>query len=301
MRFVLTLVAGDPAAPLGEYTLRRMREAVVATGARAGAPKWLDPGRACDLPFDSADPGAITDAVRAALAESGLPIDAVAQPAQGRRKALLLADMDSTIVTTETLDELAGEVGLGDRVAAITARSMNGEMDFREALRERVALLTGLPETTLSRTLARTTLTPGARILVRTMVANGAYTALVSGGFRHFTAPIAARAGFDEDVANVLEIRAGALSGCLEEPILDRDGKLATLKRLMSERDLTPADVLAVGDGANDLAMLEAAGLGIAFHARPVVSQAIRDRIDHGDLTALLFLQGYRRRDFVED
>ena len=208
--------------------------------------------------------------------------------------------MDSTIVTTETLDELAGEVGLKDRVAAITARSMNGEMDFRDALRERVTMLAGLGESAFALILERTALTPGARSLVRTMAANGAHTVLVSGGFRHFTTPIAARVGFHEDVANALDVRDGALSGRLVEPILDSDGKLTTLRRVAGERGLTPADALAVGDGANDLAMLRAAGLGIAFHARPIVRDAVAERIDHADLTALLFLQGYRRRDFVD-
>jgi phosphoserine phosphatase len=301
MRFVLTLIAGTPTLPVEDDTLSLARTAVASAGGHTASPDWLDPRRACDLPFDGASPEAVAAAVQAALAERRLAIDAVAQPAEGRRKALLLADMDSTIVTTETLDELAGEVGLKDRVAAITARSMNGEMDFREALRERVAMLTGLSESAFAGILERTVLTAGARTLVRTMAANGAHTLLVSGGFRHFTGPIAARAGFHDHVANVLEIRDGALSGRLVEPILDRDGKLATLRRVAAEMGLATTDVLAVGDGANDLAMLGEAGLGVAFHAQPVVRATATVRIDHGDLTALLYLQGYRRREFVLD
>ena len=276
-------------------------DALASIGSRVGTPDWLDPGRACDLNFDDAPPEAVAHAALAVLNERHLAIDAIAQPTDSRRKALLLADMDSTIVTTETLDELAGEVGLKERVAAITARSMNGEMDFREALRERVAMLAGLSESTFAGILERTVLTAGARTLVRTMAAYGAHTLLVSGGFRHFTAPIAARAGFDEELANTLEVRDGALTGQLVEPILDREGKLATLRRVAADRGLTPADALAVGDGANDLAMLGEAGLGVAFHAQPVVRKAVSARIDHADLTALLYLQGYRRRDFVLD
>lgn len=301
MRFVLTLVAGNPTLPIEDNTLTLVRDALASIGARAGAPDWLDPGMACDLLFDDARPEAAAAAVRAALDERRLAIDVVAQPMAARRKALLLADMDSTIVTTETLDELAGEVGLKERVAAITARSMNGEMDFREALRERVAMLAGLAESTFAGILERTVLTAGARILARTMAANGAHTLLVSGGLRHFTVPIAARAGFHAELANSLEVRDGALTGLLVEPILDREGKLATLRRVAAERDLTPAEALAVGDGANDLAMLGEAGLGVAFHAQPVVRKAVPARIDHADLTALLYLQGYRREEFVLD
>jgi phosphoserine phosphatase len=301
MRFVLTLIAGNPTLPIKDSTLTLVRDALASIGGRAGAPDWLDPGLACDLPFGDVPPEAATHAIRTALDKRLLAIDVVAQPMVARRKVLLLADMDSTIVTTETLDELAGEAGLKERVAAITARSMNGEMDFREALCERVAMLAGLAESTFAGILERTVLTAGARTLVRTMAANGAHTLLVSGGFRHFTVPIAARAGFDAELANSLEIRDGMLTGLLVEPILDREGKLATLRRVAAEHGLTPADALAVGDGANDLAMLGEAGLAVAFHAQPVVRKAVTARIDHANLTALLYLQGYRRENFVLD
>jgi phosphoserine phosphatase len=229
----------------------------------------------------------------------GEAIDAFAQPAGERRKKLLVADMDSTIVAEETLDELADFAGLKDKIAAITARSMNGEIDFPTALRERVAMIAGLPEEALSRTLARTNISGGARTLVRTMRAHGAFTALVSGGFRWFTARVAAAVGFDHHEANELVIENGRVSGRVGEPILGREAKLAALERLAAERGLTPVQACAVGDGANDLPMLLAAGLGVAYRAKPVVAAAVPCRVDHADLTALLYFQGYRRSEFV--
>ena len=229
----------------------------------------------------------------------GAPVDAVVTPSENRRKRLLLADMDSTIVTGETLDELARFAGVGEYVAAITKRAMAGEIDFKAALRERVSLLKGLDLSALNETWAATRLTPGARTLVATMKAHGALAALVSGGFTFFTGRVAETCGFDQHRANVLLDDGRALTGLVQEPILDRNAKLATLHKLSAQHRLSPADALAVGDGANDLDMIRAAGLGVAFHAKPIVAAAARARVDHGDLRALLFMQGYRAEQFA--
>jgi phosphoserine phosphatase len=231
-----------------------------------------------------------------------LPVDLALLPAEGRRKRLLVADMDSTIITVECLDELADFAGLKPQIAAITERAMRGELDFKAALRERVGMLAGLADSALARTCdERVRLTPGARTLVRTMKKFGAYAALVSGGFTYFTARVREAAGFDVDLANRLVIENGKLAGRVEEPILDSNVKLATLQRLAAEQNLGPSDTLAVGDGANDLPMLQAAGLGVAFRAKPKVAAAAQARVEHGDLTALLYFQGYRDEDFVTD
>jgi phosphoserine phosphatase len=258
----------------------------------------LAEAEAVDLPFTNLAPEAATAAARVALGDA--PVDAIAQPAGGRRKRLLLADMDSTIVTTETLDELAAEAGLKEQIAAITARAMNGELDFAAALVARVAMLKGLPEAALERTWASTELMPGAATLVATMRAAGAHAALVSGGFTVFTSRVAALVGFDEHHANILGMADGALDGTVAEPILDRDSKLATLRRLAGGLGLPLSATLTVGDGANDLPMLLAAGLGVAFRAKPVVRAQARAQVVHGDLTALLFAQGFRRHEFVD-
>lgn len=264
------------------------------------APHWLDPGVAVDIPFtpNGASDKAIAERVRTAL--TGRPVDVVVQPLASRRKRLFVADMDSTMIGQECIDELADYVGLKARVAAITERAMRGEIAFEPALRERVALLKGLPVATIDEVIAkRITLTPGARTLVATMRANGARTCLVSGGFTLFTARVAAMIGFDEQRGNVLDVRDGKLTGDVAEPILGRAAKHATLIELRDRLALKPADTLAAGDGANDLAMIEAAGLGVAYHAKPKVAEAAHARIDHGDLTALLYLQGYVREDFA--
>ena len=222
------------------------------------------------------------------------------QPAAGRRKRLLIADMDSTMIRQECIDELAEVAGVGPRVAEITARAMNGELDFEAALRERVGLLAGLDEGVIKRVLAeRITDAPGGRTLVATMQAAGARTLLVSGGFTAFADVVAARLGFDAARANVLEVEAGRLTGRVAEPILGRDAKVAALRETTVEMGLSPADALAVGDGANDLGMLELAGTGVALHAKPVVQKAAPHVINHGDLTALLYLQGWARDEFA--
>ena len=289
MSHVLTLIAPREATPLSAALLARVREAVAG-----GMPDVLSPGEAADIPTPSV-PDLAT--VRAAL--DGAPVDTIVMSTEHRRKRLLVADMDSTIVTGETLDELADFAGLKERIAAITARAMNGELDFKAALRERVAMLRGLPVDALERTWARISLTPGAREVVATMRAHGAYTALVSGGFSFFTGRVAAMLGFDLHRSNTLLDDGTALTGSVAEPILDRDTKLATLRALASEQGVPVAATLAVGDGANDLDMLGAAGLGVAFRAKPIVAAAARARVDYSDLRALLFAQGYRAAEFV--
>jgi len=229
-----------------------------------------------------------------------LPVDVVCQRNGHRRKKLFVADMDSTMIGQECIDELAAFVGMKEHVAAITERAMRGEIAFEPALRERVALLKGLSADVVDKVIAeRITLTPGGRELVMTMRANGAYTALVSGGFTLFTTRIGKTIGFHEDRSNELIVEDGKLAGLVREPILGREAKLASLIELRDARSIARQDTMAVGDGANDLAMLGEAGLGVAFHAKPAVAEAAHARIDHSDLTALLFIQGYRRDEFV--
>jgi phosphoserine phosphatase len=287
MSQVLTLVADRASTSLSPSLLARVREAV-----RGGAPDLLSAGEAADIPCPA--PPSLA-AVRDAL--EGAPVDAIAVETAGRRKKLLLADMDSTIVTGETLDELADFAGLKNQIAAITLRTMNGELDFKTALRQRVAMLEGLDLDALEKAWHGVRLTPGALALVATMRANAATTALVSGGFTFFTGRVAARAGFDMHHANTLLDDGAKLTGKVAEPILDRDAKLAMLRELAVHKQIPLSATLAVGDGANDLDMLREAGLGIAFHAKPVVAATARARVDHADLRALLFVQGYRHAD----
>jgi phosphoserine phosphatase len=267
----------------------------------AQEPRWLDAGIAADIPFTpNAGGKATADRVRAALA--GAPIDVVVQPLAARRKRLFVADMDSTMIGQECIDELADYAGLKAHVAAITERAMRGEIAFEPALRERVALLKGLPVDVVEDVIAkRITLTPGGRTLAATMRANGALTCLVSGGFTLFTGRIAAMISFDEHRGNTLMVEDGKLTGRVAEPILGGEAKFATLIALRDRLGLAPQDTLAAGDGANDIPMIEAAGLGVAYHAKPKVAEAAHARIDHGDLTALLYLQGYPRETFVRD
>ncbi len=284
MTHVLTLIADRASSTLAPDLVGRVRDAI-----GGGEPTILSEGEAVDLMVDTVPD---LHAVRAAL--DGAPVDAIAQPSEGRRKALLLADMDSTIVEGETLDELADFAGLRDRIAAITARAMNGDLDFKTALRERVAMLKGLDIDALDRTWQRVRFTPGARELVATMAAHGALTALISGGFTFFTSRVAGELGFDLHHANTLLDDGATLTGAVGEPILDRGTKVKTLVGLAEQRGLALAQTLAVGDGANDLDMLARAGLGVAFHAKPIVAAAASARVDHADLRALLFAQGYR-------
>ena len=280
-------------------------DAAAVAAARALLPAAREPvvlaqDVAVDLPFASpADLRALTEALCRTLAPA--PIDVVIQPAAGRRKKLYLTDMDSTVIDQECIDELADFVGLKEHVAKITERAMNGEIEFEPALRERVALLRNLSVGVIGEVIEkRITLTPGGKSLVATMRANGAHTCLVSGGFTLFTEKIAASIGFNEHRGNVLVVEDGKLAGRVEEPVLGRDAKLATLKELTARFKLRPDETLVTGDGANDLPMIEAAGMGVAFHAKRVAAAAAHARIDHGDLTALLYLQGYRREEFVK-
>jgi phosphoserine phosphatase len=289
MRHVVTLVANRAASSLTPAVIRSVCEAI-----GGGQTTMLSPGEAADITLDAAPN---MGAVRTVLDRAA--VDAVGTPVGGRRKRLLIADMDSTIVTGETLDELADFVGIKDRIAAITARAMNGELDFKAALRERVAMLRGLPVEALERTWQRIRLTPGARELVATMRAHGALTVLVSGGFSFFTSRVAALCGFERHHSNTLLDDGTVLTGCVAEPILDRGTKLNTLTSLAAERGLPLSTTLAVGDGANDLDMLQTAGLGVAFHAKPIVAAAARARVDHADLRALLYVQGYHGQEFV--
>lgn len=267
--------------------------------AEASAIDWLAESVACDLALPhNAEAADIERRLRASLA--GEPIDIVVQEAATRRKKILIADMDSTMIDQECIDELADEIGIKEHVAAITARSMNGEIAFEPALRERVALLEGLEARAVETIIAkRITLAAGGLELVATMRAHGAWTALVSGGFDVFTSRIAAKFGFDENRANRLIELEGKLAGRVVEPILGRAAKAEALLEISARLGLTPADAIAVGDGANDLDMIRMAGSGVALHAKPAVAAEARMRIDHGDLTALLYIQGYRRSEFT--
>jgi phosphoserine phosphatase len=249
---------------------------------------WLAPGEACEFIAKTAP-----DPTQLKLILAHKATDIFVTKFRGRRKALLVADMDSTIVTTETLDELAAYANLKEKIAEITTRSMNGEIDFSTALRERVAMLKGLNLTALERTWQETKFSPGAKTLIATMKAFGATTALVSGGFTFFSARVAAELGFDINRANTLLDNGSELTGEVADPILDRAAKLATLQELAEKRALKPTATMAIGDGANDLAMLQSAGLGLAYHAKPIVAAQVQNRIEHTDLRSALFAQGY--------
>lgn len=294
MAFVATLIA-HPSNPVLTSKLGEQ----AAEAAKASGLYWLADGVACDIALrDDADPRAAEANLRAVIA--GAPIDVVVQEAETRRKKFLIADMDSTMIGQECIDELADVVGLKDKVSAITARAMNGEIAFEPALRERVALLKGLPITVVDDVIAqRITLTSGGPQLIATMKAKGFYTALVSGGFTVFTSRIAETLGFDENQANILIERDGILTGEVAEPILGKQAKVDALLAISEKLGTSPDEALAVGDGANDLDMLGIAGSGIALHAKPTVAAQAKMRIDHGDLTALLYIQGYRKTDFV--
>jgi len=298
MELIATLIARPGLAALDGSVISRARRALPG----AESPDWLNAGIAADLPFfgDGEDPRALTDRVRAAL--NGAPIDVVVQGTLGRRKKLLLSDMDSTMIGQECIDELADYAGVKPQVAALTEQAMRGEIAFEEALRARVRLLKDLPASIVNEVIEnRIRLTAGARTLIATMRRNGAYTCLVTGGFTLFTKRIAAMIGFDESHANRLIVdEHGRLTGEVAQPIFGRDAKLATLIELIARLKLTPEQTLVAGDGANDIPMIEAAGLGVAYHAKPKVAAAAAARIDHCDLTALLYAQGYRREEFVD-
>ena len=298
MSLVATLIAGPASSALDGGAIERVRSAL----STRQTPDWLAPGVAADVPFAAPDHNlrALVDRARAAIA--GAPIDVVVQRAVARRKKLFLADMDSTMIGQECIDELAEHAGMKRQVSAITEQAMRGEIEFEPALRQRVMLLKGLSVAAIDEVIERRIrLTPGARALVATMRRHGAYTCLVTGGFTLFTDRIAGMIGFNESRANRLATDAeGRLTGEVVAPIFGRDAKLATLIELRRRHNLADDETLVAGDGANDIPMIEAAGLGVAYHAKPKVAAAAAACIDHGDLTALLYAQGYRRDEFVE-
>ncbi len=287
MDSVLVLIAAPGSGAIDGRAVELLRD------LGSEAPHWLAPGEAAEVPAFARLAEFMIDAAK-------LPIDAAVVSIHNRRKRLLIADMDSTMIRQECIDELGVAAGLGDPIKAITARVMRGELDFAGALRERVALLEGLDAAVIGKIIReRITYMPGGRTLIATMRAHGARTALVSGGFRQFTEKIAAYLGFDENSANRLVIENGKLTGRVEEPILGEAAKVDAVRRIAAERGLDSADTVAVGDGANDVAMLIEAGMGVALHAKPHVQEASLIRINHGDLTALLYLQGYMKPQFV--
>lgn len=288
---VATLLSNPQAPVLEQILVENLRNAW-----GGGAARWLNPGIAAEFELETppANQWQVWEDMQA------LKIDLCLQPLDGRRKQMLLADMDSTMIQQECIDELADMAGVGAHVAEITARAMNGELDFDAALRERVGLLKDLPVDVIDQVIAeRITFMPGGKTLLATMKANGGYAALVSGGFTAFTAKVAAELGFDENRANTLIAKDERLTGEVGVPILGKQAKVDALNEITQRLDLTPADVIAVGDGANDLGMLHLAGSGIALHAKPSVAAQCDLRINHGDLTALLYLQGYSVSDFA--
>ncbi|MCV2877252.1 phosphoserine phosphatase SerB [Sedimentimonas flavescens] len=289
--YIVTLLADPKSANLERVAVESLRDAWAG-----GDVRWLNPGVAAEFPIEAipANRWSVWEGMQA------LGLDLVVQPEAGRRKQMLLADMDSTMIQQECIDELADVAGVGERVKEITARAMNGELDFEGALTERVGLLRGLPESVITQVIEeRITFMPGGHDLLRTMKANGAYCALVSGGFTAFTGFVAETLGFDENRANILMIEDGKLTGVPSRPILGREAKVQALIEITERLGLSHDAVMAVGDGANDLGMLNLAGAGVALHAKPSVAAQCDIRINHGDLSALLYIQGYAVEDFA--
>ena len=293
---VLTLVCSS-AGELSTHRVDLICKNLILSGAKVGNKIWLSDNLACDIPFDCLS---IEDADKVGRdGISSAPIDILSQPQKNRKKKLLIADMDATIIQGESLDDMAELAGIGPRVAEITARAMNGEILFSDALRDRIAMFSGLDSSFLDSTADGLVLTSGAEILVRTMAAQGAYTALVSGGFTFFTERVAQRLGFDFNKGNEIEIINNCFTGKTIEAILTKSSKRENLENVDKEKKIQMVETLAVGDGANDLPMLHAAGLGVAFHAKPVVVAEVKARVEHTDLTTLLYYQGYRQSEFA--
>jgi phosphoserine phosphatase len=289
--FIATLLTNPETPKLDRVAVESLRNAW-----GGGDAVWLDPGVAAEFALEAmpANLWEVWDGFQA------MGIDLAVQAAVGRKKRMLIADMDSTMIQQECIDELADEAGVGPYVAGITARAMNGELEFEAALRARVGLLKGLEEAGIARVIRdRITLMPGGPGLVATMRGNGGYAALVSGGFTAFTGAIAGVLGFDENRANTLLVEGGRLTGAVAEPILGRAAKVQALEEISARLGISPAEAVAVGDGANDLGMLGLAGMGVALHAKPSVQAECQVRVNHGDLSALLYLQGYRREEFL--
>lgn len=294
MPFVATLICHPSNPVLTQNFVQGLTKGLNVSGL-----EWLSEGVACDLVLsEGADPRGVDHQIRVGL--KGQPVDLVVQDLQTRRKKILIADMDSTMIEQECIDELAAQIGLKDQVSDITARAMNGEIEFEPALRERVGLLKGLSISVVDEVIAeRITLMSGGRQLVQTMKQNGAYCALVSGGFTLFTSKIADKIGFDENRANILIEDGDRFAGTVADPILGKQAKVDALNDICDRLNWAPSQAIAVGDGANDLGMLQLAGSGVALHAKPSVAAQAKIRIDHGDLTALLYIQGYRKSDFA--
>ena len=292
--FTATLVA---AGRLSAGDISSATDRMAALGCAPTDRAWIEDGKACDIHFAHDPAGA-----RQTLEALDQPIDVIVQRTTERRRRLIIADMDSTMITVECIDELADYAGIKPQIAEVTERAMRGELDFEAALTSRVALLKGLPESAIARCLAeRVTIMPGARALVQTVRAAGGYAVLVSGGFTRFAEPVGAQIGFDRVIANVLGIANGALDGTVARPIIGSHSKLDALNSAVAERGLVTRDVIAVGDGANDIAMIEAAGLGVAYHAKPATRAASSAAIVHGDLSVILYAIGITRRDWAVD
>ena len=290
MDTVVVLIARPGTGALDESLLTK-----IVTLTKPAEVRWLAQEEACELAI--AGTAGIEGSLRALVADR--PVDVAVLPAARRRKRLLIADMDSTMIAQECIDELGTAAGQGEKIAAITARAMRGEIDFAASLRERLGLMAGLEASVIGRLIGATKFTEGGRALVQTMKSQGAHTVLVSGGFTVFTSHVAKVLGFDGHLANELVVESGRLTGRALEPILGRDAKTAALREMAGKLGLDLIETLAVGDGANDIDMLAVSGLGVAFHAKPAVRAQARARIDHGDLTALLYLQGYAKSEFV--
>lgn len=306
MDFVVTLICDPVAMTIDGTTCAAASDALKNAEMAVTGTDFLAPGIACDIFFRANGPPEIVTAraeesVRLVLTHN--LVDVVVQLQQGRRKRFLAADMESTIIVNEMLNELAalvdGDGKMEKQISRITARAMRGDVDFSAALRERVALLEGCPCTLVEKAKSRISFMPGAVSLVRTMRRDGAFTLLLSGGFSPFTEYVAAAAGFDQVTGNTLEVRNGRLTGRVIDPLFDSSGKLETLRRVALEKGVSLSETMAVGDGVNDIPMLKAAGTGVAFHAKPVAAEVAQVRIGHGDLTALLYLQGYRSEEIV--
>ena len=298
MTYVLTLIANPINPVLGQDVAARVAARLEAEGATLGTPVWLNPGVACDLAFSGIDPAHATLMADEAL--TGAAVDSAVQAAAGRRKKLLIADMDSTMIQVECIDELADFAGFKEKVARITEAAMRGELDFKQALRERVGLLKGMGQEILEQVYReRVTFMPGGRELIRSMNHNGALTVLVSGGFTFFTGRVSEVLGFQINRANNLEIEGGKLTGRVLDPIVDSETKLQSLKHFAAEAGIDLTETMAVGDGANDIPMIQAAGLGVAYHAKPKAAAAADVALRYADLTALLYLQGYSAAEFV--
>ena len=296
MTFVLSLICAPDAAELTPALLDRVNHGLAAAGANARPALWLAPERAAEIAFEG-DGDAVRAELRRRLADVAIDINVL--PAAGRRKKLLLSDMDATAIIGETLDELSTFTPHKAEIDNLTRQSVNGLMSFTETLIARMELMRGVTEDALAKTWDKVEPTPGMKVAIATMRANGAYTALVSGGFTYFTSRVRDLIGFDCDVANDLEMADGRLTGRIPPPIVDPAGKVAALRRLTAARGLAPDRTLAIGDGSNDIPMLQAAGLGIAFCGKPKVKQAVPVWLDHAGPTGLLYLQGYRRTEFV--